>query len=79
MRISTLKLTVSISFFASALVIFIVCCLESLVGALLVGAAWFLFYMIMTAVYAKCPNCGKPLGKNFLQIDNCPHCDSLLD
>ena len=79
MRISTLKLTVSISFFATMLVIFIVCCLKSLLGALIAGAVWVLFYLIMTALYAKCPNCGKPLGRYYLQIDTCPHCDSLLD
>ena len=79
MRISTLKLTVSISFFASALVIFIICCFESLLGALIVAAAWVLFALIMTAIFARCPNCGKHLGKQFLQMDTCPHCDSLLD
>ena len=79
MRISTLKLTVSISFFATMLAIFIICCFESLIGALIVGAAWVLFYVIMTAIYARCPNCGKHLGKYYLQLDTCPHCESLLD
>ena len=79
MRISTLKLTVSISFFATTTLIFIICCLESLAGALIAAAVWLLFFLLMTKLYAKCPNCGKPLGKNFLQMDTCPHCDTLLD
>ena len=79
MRISTLKLTVTISFLVAMTGVFISCCFESLLGALILGAVWFLFYLIMTKIYAKCPYCGKPLGKNYLQIDTCPHCENFLD
>jgi len=79
MRISTLKLTISISFVACAFVMFLLCCFESLIGTLIVGALWVIFYFVMTAIYAKCPHCGQPLGKNYLQIETCPHCENFLD
>ena len=79
MRISTLKLTVSISFLVAMTGVFISCCFESLLGAIILGAVWALFYLIMTKLFAKCPHCGKPLGKNYLQIDLCPHCELPLD
>lgn len=79
MSIRTLKTTVSISFLVCMAAICILCCFESLVGALLAGAVWVVFYLIISALYAKCPHCGKRLGKNYLQLEICPHCEHPLD
>jgi len=79
MRISTLKLTIGISFFVCMVAIYVICCLESLVGALLAGALWVLFYFVMKKKFARCPYCKKPLGKDFLKEDTCPHCGEQLD
>jgi len=79
MRISTLKLTIGISFFVCMVAVCVLCCFESLVGALIALAVWGVFYLVMTALFARCPYCKKPLGKGFLKEDTCPHCEMLLD
>ncbi len=79
MRISTLKLTIGISFLVCMVAICVSCCLESLIGAMICGAVWALFYFVMTKLFARCPYCKKSLGKNYLKEDTCPHCEMLLD
>ena len=79
MRISTLKLTIAGSFFACMAIVCLLCCFENLAGALIALAVEGVFYIVMTKLFARCPHCGKPLGKNYLQIAFCPHCEMPLD
>ena len=79
MKISTLKLTIGISFLGCLAIICAFCCFESLIGALITCAVWAVFYVVMTKLFARCPYCKKPLSKNYLQEDLCPHCQMLLD
>ena len=79
MKISTLKLTIGGSFFACMAIVCLLCCFENLVGALIALAAEGVFYLVMTKLFARCPSCGKSLGKNYLQQDFCPHCQTPLD
>ena len=79
MKISTLKLTIGITFLLCMVAVCAFCCFESLIGALISGAVWVAFYFIMSKIFARCPYCGQPLGKNYLQIETCPHCENFLD